>query len=103
MITSIEIIPATEIGERLHPVNYAVPKELFPVSHHAVINWVIVEAKKIGCSYVVDVVTTRNRLIREHITNYCSSITSNIGLHFLYNEPKDVGHVILCAAADTNG
>jgi len=97
LLPSIAVIPAAGMGTRLHPVSYAVPKELFPIGRHAVIEWVIAEAAESGCGEAVVVISPRKRIIEEYLTNHCVHLTNRINLNFcLQSDPRGVGHAILC-------
>ncbi len=111
------VIPAAGLGTRFLPATKATPKEMLPVVDKPVIQYVVEEAVRAGCSDVL-MVTGRNKtpledhfdrqyeledtLARKGDTDKLSRVQAATDLatvHYVrQGDPKGLGHAVLCAA-----
>ena len=57
------LIPAAGLGTRLHPITFAIPKELMMIGDKAVIEYVIEAMKEVGMTDITVVVGWRKHAI----------------------------------------
>lgn len=116
------IIPAAGLGTRFLPVTKAQPKEMLPVVHKPVIQYVVEEAVAAGCDQLLLVTGRGKRAIEDHFDRSAEledllERTGNMEklreiraisdvadvFYVRQKRPKGLGHAVLCGAPFTNG
>lgn len=111
----IAIVPAAGLGTRFLPVTRAVPKELLPIGRKPAIQYTLEELSHAGIFDVVMVIRPEKELLR----SYCTANDIGYDLHVqdnpdvkalqsfmtpfrfrwvMQDEPRGLGHAVLCAA-----
>ena len=88
------IIPAAGYGLRMRPLTTAVPKEMFPLGHSALIEYTIGELVDSGIKRICIVVREGKEVIKEYLT-YRRKLYNKVKLYFAYQEkPLGLGDAI---------
>ncbi len=105
------VIPAAGYGTRMLPITKAQPKEMMPVVHKPVIQWVVEEAYYSGINEILIVTGKHKRAIEDHFDKYSlktsnkyinelEKILNDVNIYFVrQREQKGLGDAVRYAEA----
>ncbi len=98
------VIPAAGKGTRLHPLTYAIPKELLPLGQCPAIQHVVAEIAAAGVNDIIIVTAKGKDAIRDHFDALTER--GEIDATFTYvtqEEQRGLGHAVYTAEAAVGG
>ena len=93
------VIPAAGLGTRFAPYTSLIPKELLAVGNKPAFSYILDECKRGSLDEFVIITSNRKQLIREYI----SQQTAGSYIVQEQQEPRGLGHAVLCAQTHITG